>query len=175
MVLKKRPKVYFVNKWDCCPTSRRQTQPDRRVNLRKRLLTIAQARKEAAICAVASATNDAQRKQANEAQTMVIRYKTSCFLQLLDDEPAPSSENRVLQAREAQLARAEVQRSKLPKELSSLLSQANCDHYISTCSISVAQYEVENKPSPLHLIRNLYEEHVCAKAIEIEMLTWKQS
>jgi len=92
--VEKRPKIYAVNKWDCRPTSRRQTQPDRRVNLRKRLLTIDQARKEAATLAVASASNDVQRKKAIEAQTMVMGYGTSCVLQLLDDEPALSSENK---------------------------------------------------------------------------------
>ena len=85
--IKKRPKVYAVNKWDCHPTSRRQIQPDRRSNLRKKLLTIDLAKKEAAILAVASAV-----KEAIKAQTMLMRYGTSCFLQLLDDEPAPSSE-----------------------------------------------------------------------------------
>lgn len=176
--VEKRPKVYAVNKWDCRPTSRRQTQPDRRVNLRKRLLTIDQARKVAATSAVVSATNDMQRKKVIEAQTMVMSYGTSCFLQLLDDEPAPSSVNRVLLAREARLARAEAQKSKLQKELSSLLSRANHDHSYSTCSISTAQYEVENESPPPHLIRNLYEEHVCvspSKAAEIENLTRKQS
>ena len=87
----------------------REIQPDR---LRKTLLTIDLAKKEAAILAIALATNDVQRKKAVEGQTMLIRYKTSCFLQLLDDEPAPSSENRILMARNERTARAEAVRSK---------------------------------------------------------------
>ena len=69
--------------------------------------TIDLAKKEAAILAIASATNDVQRKKAVEAQTMLMRYGTSRFLQLLDDEPAPSSENRILMARDERIAGAE--------------------------------------------------------------------
>ena len=87
--------------------SSREIQPDRRSNLRKKLLTIDLAKKEAAILAIASATNDVQRKKAVEAQTMLMRYGTSRFLQLLDDEPAPSSENRILMARDERIAGAE--------------------------------------------------------------------
>ena len=44
--IEKRPKVYAVNKWDCRPTSRRgEVQPDRRINLRKKLLSVDLARK----------------------------------------------------------------------------------------------------------------------------------
>ena len=63
-----RPKGYAANKWDCCPLlSRRKIQPDRRTNLRKKVLNINLAKKEAANLAVALATNDVQRKKAINA------------------------------------------------------------------------------------------------------------
>ena len=173
--IEKRPRVYTVNKWDCRATS---IPPDRRAILRKKLLDVDQARKEAATLAVASATNDVERKKAIEAQTLVMTYGTSCFLQLLDDEPAPSSDNRILLTREKRLARAEAQRSKFQNDHSKLLRQANCDHTYSASSISAAHHKVETKPPPLHVVRSLYEEHICvspSKANEIEALTRKQS
>ena len=176
--IEKRPKVYAVNKWDCRPTSRREIQPDRKTNLRKKLLSIDLAKKEAATLAVASATNDVQRKKAIEAQTMLMRYGTSCFLQLFDDAPAPSSQNRILMAKDERITRAEALRSKFQRDLSSLLDQVNCDHAYSTCPIIAAYYEVENVPPPLHLVRSLYEEHVCispSEAIEIEACTRSQT
>ena len=107
-----------------------------------------------------------------------MRYGTSCFLQLLDDEHAPSSDNRTKLTRDKRLARAEAQRSKFQTNLSKLLKQANCDHTCSAGSISAVHHEVENEPPQLHVVRNLHEEHICispSKAIEIEALTRKQS
>ena len=176
--IEKRPKVHAVNKWDCHPTSRREIQPDRRSNLRKKLLSIDLAKKEVVTLAVASATNDVQRKKAIEAQTMLMRYGTSCFLQLLDDAPAPSSQNRILMAGDERIARAEALRSKFQKNLSCLLDQVNREHTYSTYPITAAYYEVENVPPPLHLVRSLYEEHVCisaSEAINIEACTRSQT
>ena len=176
--IEKRPKVYAVNNWDCRETSRRKIQPDRRANLRKQLLSIDQARREAAIHPVVSATNDVQRKTAIESQTMIMRYSTSCFLQLLDDEPPQSSESRTLLTRDKRLARAKVQKLQFQSNLSKLLEQVNCDHSYSTSSISASHHKVENKPPSLNVVRNLYEEHICispSKAVEIETLTRKQS
>ena len=97
--MKKRSKVCVVNEWDCRPTSRRAVPPDRRPNLRKKLLALDQRKKEAAVQAVCSATSDVERKKAIEAQAMLNRYGTSCFLQLLDDEAAPS-EDRIQRTRD---------------------------------------------------------------------------
>ncbi|XP_065892315.1 uncharacterized protein [Dysidea avara] len=179
--VEKRPAVYTVNKWDCRATSKRQVESaDRRSKLRKRLLNIDQARKDTVTLSVASATYNMQRKKAIEAQTMVMSYGTSCFLQLLDDDPAPSSvtDNRMLLTRDERLARVEAQKLKFQKDMSTLLKQANCDHSYSASSISPEHHKVENKPPPLHVVRNFYEEHVCispTEAIEIEAMTRKQS
>ena len=177
--VEKRPKVYTVNKWDCRATSRRQVgYADKRASLRNRLLNIDQARKDAATLSIASATSKTQRKKVIESQTMIISYGTSCFLQLLDDEPAPSMDNRIQQTRAQRLAKAEAQRSKLQKDLSTLLEQANSDHNYSAGYISPEKYVVENEPPLLHVVRNLYEEHVCVsptEAVAIEALTRNQS
>ena len=37
-----------------------------------------------------------------------MRYGTSCFLQLLDDAPPPSSQNRILMGTNEHIARAEI-------------------------------------------------------------------
>ena len=129
--------------------------------MRKKLLSVDLAKKEAVTLAVASATNDVERKKAIEAQTMLMRYGTSYYLQLLDDAPAPSSQNRTLMARDEQIAKAEALRSKFQRDLSSLLDQVNCDHAYSTSPITAAYYEVKNVPPPLYLVRSLYEKHVC--------------
>ena len=96
--VEKRPKLCKVNQWDCRPTSRRVAHPERKINLRNRLARIKQMKTEAATHAVSAAVSDSEKKKAVEAQSMLFRYGTSCFLQLLDDEPAPS-ENRLQQIR----------------------------------------------------------------------------
>ena len=179
--VEKRPKVYVVNQWDCRPTSRRAVPFDRRFNLRKRLLDIDQAKKEAAVHAVYSATNDVEKKKAIEAQTMITRYGTSCFLQLLDDEPAPF-EDRIQKAREERISRAKAMKLKLQQELCNLIDVINRDHSYtgSICPIAATHYEVDHlkaSPSP-YLVRSLYEEHICispSRAIEIEACTRNQS
>ena len=62
--------------------------------------------------AVSSAVSDSEKKKATEGQSMLFRYGTSCFLQLLDDEPGPS-ENRLQQIRNERIARAAAKRAKI--------------------------------------------------------------
>ena len=77
---------------------------------------------------------------------MLMRYETSCFLQLFDDEPATPSQNRVVMARISELQ----ERSKFKKDLSILFDQVICDHAYNTCPITAANYEVENVSPLLH-------------------------
>ena len=49
---------------------------------------------QAADRAVLSAMTDAEKKKANQIRSQISRYGTSCFLQLLDDDPPPA-ENRL--------------------------------------------------------------------------------
>ncbi|XP_065893458.1 uncharacterized protein [Dysidea avara] len=177
--VEKRIKVCTVNQWDCRPTSRRAVPPDRRPNLRSRLLAIDQKKKEVAVHAVASATNVAETKKAIEAQTMLSRYGTSCFLQLLDDEPAPS-EDRLQRAREERISKAKAMKSKFQQELCNLVDIINHDHCYSSSTNTAVPYEVDNSevPPPSYLVRNLYEDHICigpSRAIDIEASTRNQS
>lgn len=175
--VEKRPKVCNVNKWDCRPTSRRAVPPDRKVNLRKKLLEIDQAKKVTATHAISLATNDTERKKAIETQSMLLQYGTSCFLQLLDDEPA-LTEDRIQKLKDERIARATAKRLKFQQEVTSIIDKANHDHCYSGCPISANHFHVESVPAPQHLVRSLYEEHVCispSRAIEIEACTRNQS
>ena len=81
-------------------------------------------------------------------------------------------------ARNERIARAEALRLKFQGDLYSLLDQVNCDHSYSNCRITAMCYEVQNVPPQLHLVRRLYEEHVCispSEAIEIKACTRSQT
>ena len=81
-------------------------------------------------------------------------------------------------ARDEWIARAETLRSKFQRNLFSLIDWVNCEHAYSTCPITATYYEVENVPPPLHLVRSLYEEHVCispSEAVKIEACTRSQT
>ena len=174
--VEKRPKVCSINQWDCRPMSRRIAHPERKANLRNRLAKIQQMKTKAATCAVSSAVSVSQKKKAIEAQSMLFRYGTSCFLQLLNDEPAPS-ENRLQHNRNKRIARAAAKISQFQLKLSSLTEAVNHDH--SYCSsISATQDDINTVPPPQHLVRNLYEQHVCigqSEAAELEIKTRNQS
>ena len=106
---------------------------------------------------------------------MVTRYGTSCFLQLLDDETAPS-EDKIQKAREERISKAKAMQSRFQQELCDLISVANHDHSYSSSAIAASHYTVEDSkvpPSP-DVVRNLYEEHICigpSEAIYIEAST----
>ena len=175
--VEKRAKVCSVNKWDCRPTSRRVVQPNRKINLRNRLLKIEQTKTETAKHVVVLAVNDVERRKAVEAHSMLERYGTSCFLQLLDDEPAPL-ENRTKQIREEGIAKAAAQKLKFQQEVSKNIKEVNYDHNYCSSAIMASHHQVKSEPAPDHLIRNLYEEHICISptdAIELEITTWNQS
>lgn len=109
---------------------------------------------------------------------MIQKYGTSCFLQLFDDEPTPtSSVNRLQQNREERIARAAAKRSQFKLELSHIVTAKNHDH--TYCSeIPATINKIDNVPPPKHLIRSLYEEHVCispSEAANVEFMTRNQS
>ena len=169
--VEKRPKVCSVNKWDCRATSKRVVPPNRKANLRKKLLDVDRAKKEAATYAVAAATNDTERKKAIEAQSVLLQYGTSCFLQLLDDEELVPTANRTQKLRDERIARAAAKRHKFQQEVCGTVDSINCDHNYCNCSITASHFQVKSTPAPQHLCRSLYEKHVCigpSRAIEIE-------
>ncbi|XP_065901931.1 uncharacterized protein [Dysidea avara] len=175
--VEKRSKVYKINKWDCRPTSRRIAQPARKANLWNRLMMLDQSKKDAATSAVNSATNSIERKKANATQSMLSRYGTSCFLQLFDAEPAPSV-NRSEQIREERIARAAAEQLKFKHSLSKSVNNVNHDHCYPNSVITASQYKVKDKPAPQHLLRTLYEEHICigpTEAVQLELTTRDQS
>jgi len=175
--VEKRPKVHKINEWDCRPTSRRIAQPVRKAKLWNRLITLDQSKKDASTRAIYSATNDTERKKAIAAQSMLIRYGTSCFLQLFDAEPAPSV-NRSERIREERIARAAAQQLKFTQSLSQMVNNVNHDHSYQKSVITASQYKVKDEPPPLHLLRALYEEHICidpTEAAELELTTRNQS
>ena len=175
--VEKRPKLHKINEWDCRLTSRRIAQPVRRAKLWNRLMALDQSKKDASTRAICSATNDTDRKKAIATQLMLIRYGTSCFLQLFDAEPAPSV-NRVEQIREERIARAAAEKLKFKQDLSQLVNNVNHDHSYCGTVITASQYKVKDEPASQHLIRTLYEKHICigpTEAAELELTTRNQS
>ena len=174
--IEKRPKVCRVNQWDCRPTSSRTLHPERKANLRSRLSQIQERKTKAAACAVSSAITDIEKKKATEAQSMLLRYGTSCFLQLFDEEPTPS-DDRLQKTRNERIAKAAAKRSQFQLDFSRMTEALNHDHdYCST--ILATQCESDSVPATQHMIRNLYEEHVCIsprEATELEIKTRDQS
>ena len=59
--------------------------------------------------ALLSAATDSEKKKATEEKCMIEKYGTSCFLQLLDDEPAPM-ENRLEKLKKQRLTLAATKR-----------------------------------------------------------------
>ena len=174
----KRAKVCRINQWDCRPTSSRKPHPDRKEKLRSRLLKLEQVKTEAATNAVDSATSISEKRKAIEGQSMIQKYGMSCFLQLFDDKPTPTlSVSRHQQNREERIARAAAKSSKFKLELARLVTAINHDH--TYCNdIPASTFKIDNVLPPKHLIRSLYEEHVCispSEAANVEFMTRNQS
>ena len=107
--VEKRPKQQSINAWDCRPISRRIVDPNKVRLLRQRLFVIEQYKTSAANAALLSAATDSEKRKATEEKCMIVKYGTSCFLQLLDDEPAPA-ENRLDELKKQRLALAATKR-----------------------------------------------------------------
>ena len=88
-VTEKRPKKHRVNEWDCRPINRRLVDPNVARNLRECLSRIEQTKVAAANHAISVAQTFSERRKANQAKLLLEKYGSSCFLQLLDEEPAP--------------------------------------------------------------------------------------
>lgn len=91
--------------------------PNRVHLLRQRLFVIEQYKTSAANAALLSATTDSEKRKATEEKCMIEKYGTSCFLQLLDDEPAPM-ENRLDELKKQRLALAAMKKKKFLEDLS---------------------------------------------------------
>ena len=87
--IEKRPKKHRVNEWDCRPINMRLVDPNVARNLRESLSRIEHTKVVAANHAVSVAQTSSERRKANQAKLLLEKYGSSCFLQLLDEEPAP--------------------------------------------------------------------------------------
>ena len=87
--VKKRIKAHRINEWNCRPGHRRILDPNIARNLRKTLSHVEQMKIASANHALCMAQTPAQKKKAAQTKSLLERYSSSCYLQLLDDEPAP--------------------------------------------------------------------------------------
>jgi len=102
-------------------------QPIKEANLWNRLTVLNQSKKDASARAISAATSDTDRKKVIATHSMLVRYGTSCFLHLLDAEPAPSVD-RSEQIREGRIARAAAEQFKFKLSLSKSVSNVSHDH-----------------------------------------------
>jgi len=122
--LEKQAKLLTVNQWDSRPVSRRIVNPNKARSLRERLCVIQQSKVDAAETALVSATNEAEKKKAYRSKCTIEKHGTCCFLQLLDNEPAPV-ENRAEILKQERLALAEAKKKKFQDECSAKLLHLN--------------------------------------------------
>jgi len=110
---------------------------------------------------------------------VLLRYGSSCFLQLLDEETAPT-ENRLDQIRSERIARAAHKKSQFQLSLAHLTEATNHDYnyFNSSSTVPVTHNKNDSAPAPQHLLRNLYEKHVCIgpnETVELEIETRTQN
>ena len=115
---KKRDKLHHINKWDCRPSSRR---------MRESLCNIKQNKIDAAYFAVSTASTEREREQALAKVSMMSSYSTSCFLQILDDDPAPL-DDRKDEMRKERIACAEMKKKLFMQQLSANQTSVKHDH-----------------------------------------------
>ena len=106
---KKRDKLHHDNKWVCRLSSRRIIDPDKARTLRESLCIIKQNKIAAAYFAISTARTEREREQALAKVSMMTSYGTSCFLQILDDDPAPL-DDRKDEMRKERIAREEIKK-----------------------------------------------------------------
>ena len=124
---KKRDKLHHVNKWDCRPSSSRIIDPDKARTLRESLCIIKQNKIDAANFAVSTASTEREREQALAKVSMMSSYGTSCFLQILDDDPAPL-DDRKDEMRKERIARAEMKKKLFMQQFSANQTSVKHDY-----------------------------------------------
>jgi len=135
-------------------------QPERKANLWYRLIKLDQSKKAASTCAILTATSDASKKNAVATQSKLIRYGTSCFIQLFDDEPAPSV-SMTQQMKEERRAKAASKQINFKQDFSRLVDNVDHDHCYCSSETNTGHHKVKDIPAPQYLVRQLYEEHIC--------------
>ena len=160
--IEKRVKIHRVNSWDCHPVSRRIVDPNKGRNLRRCLALLEQNKIEAMDKAVLSATSEAEKKKANQTRSLISRYGTSCFLQLLDDEASPA-ENRLEKLKMERLERAAAKKKKFLEVISAMQQLFQHDHSYGCLTTTVESCGIK-KDVPCtqqHLINKLYQNQIC--------------
>jgi len=131
--ISKRIKAHRINEWDCRPVHRRLVDPR---NLRESLIIIGQDKISAANLDASAAVTFTEKKK---AKSLLETYGSSCFLQLLDDEPAPL-ETHFDEIKKERLARAAAQKKRLLTEaetvnLKSNLPVLQAAHLLYECQV----------------------------------------
>lgn len=108
---------------------------------------------------------------------MIEKYGTSCFLQLLDGEAAPTK-NRLKQLKKERLALAAAKKQKFQDDLSAkLLYHSDHCHCTSNDMLGDNKDEEKAMPTPKHLVNQLYCCHIhldSESIIELERSTCQQ-
>ena len=98
--------------------------------MRENLYSIEQSKIAAANHAACVAQTTSGKRKATQTKSMLESYRSSCFLQLLDDEPAPL-ETHLDEIKKERLARAAAQKKRILTELAVRLNHVNHDHTYS--------------------------------------------
>jgi len=102
---------------------------------------------------------------------MLTSYGTSCFIQILDDELAPS-ENQKEEMQKERIAKSEIQKERFMQHLAALQSSVVNDHDY-TCKADPSPNQEENFKelnAQQRLIDDLYAHHVHINATRISRL-----
>ena len=158
----KRSKTRHVNKWDCRPDTRRIVDPNKARMLRERLSEVEKKKIDSADFAICTATTEKARKQALENKSMMTSYGTSCFLQILDEEPAPQP-NRKEELRKQRLARANEKKQLFLQQLAVQQASIQKDHDygLKSCDTIPAKQCPKSEIVIQKRANELYSHHVC--------------
>ena len=143
----------------------------------ERLHTIQQQKVDTANNAISTATTVSEIKKAFQVKTMLSRYGTSGYLQLLDNEPAPL-ESREEKLRKERLSRAAEKKQQFLQQLKIKQLHVMLDHnYTSEMVSTKANLKIPGSENQL-LLKELYTNHVCidhAAIVDLELQTRAQS
>ena len=118
--------------------------------------------------AITVAKTIAEKKRANQTKLQLERYGSSCFTQLLDDEPAPA-ENHLEVINSERLARAAMQKRKFLDELLAKQHHVKHDHTYTSASsemegtIACEVLKDEASVVPPYLLSQLYENQIATR------------
>ena len=170
----KRSKAMHVNKWDCRPDTRRIIDPNKACMLRENLSEI-EKKIDSANFAICTATTEKARMQALEKKSVMTSYGTSCFLQILDEEPAPQA-SRKEEMRKERVARAEEKKRLYLQQLAVQQASVQQDHDygLIRCDAVPAKQCLTSEIVIWKRADELYNYHVCvspSSVSEIEKST----